>query len=77
MGLTGVCAFPATTSVGIPAAPPARMRAAIASSHRDQLQPASTIPSNKVSSSGPAAACSARTARCPAVIRPSPGQSIG
>ena len=35
------------------------------------------VPSNSVSLCGPAAARSRRTARCPAVIRPSPNHSSG
>ena len=63
MGLVGVWALPATTSVRAPGGEAVRMRRVIASSRWDQLQSAPTTPSNKISSSDPAAARSASTAR--------------
>lgn len=62
-GLTGVWALPATTSVRALGGEVARMRLAIASSRWDQLQSAPMTPSNKIRSSGPAAARSASTTR--------------
>jgi len=58
-----VWGLPATTSVRAPGGEAASRHRAIASSRWDQLQSAPIIPSNKISSSGPAAARSASTAR--------------
>jgi len=75
VGPVGVWALPATASVPDAAVTRASSRSAMASSRWDQVQSISPIPSNKVSPSGPAAARSLITARCPAVIRPSPDHS--
>jgi hypothetical protein len=73
-----VWAFPAATGVrALGGGLVARMRRAMASSHWYQLWSAPVAPSNKVRSSGPAAARSASTASWPAVIWPSAPHSHG